>query len=262
MDVDKLLELVDKAGFWAAQSTEPQPDENSRKYYVLDGAWWMLEGVQNGSFHYVFRRNPKPTPITEIGCYLAKNLVKSNESVIPMPGCAPATQTSEHRCNGNISLRLFATQTVMAVCHSVPLRVEIQNCGQKELSIAIANEENLGFPANLPLVVRDSHGTRVSPMGYSLGGAFGSPYEWWIPLPPGYLYGRDVTVTQYHSAFVNTPGEYEVTVQYSGIPRPAPFGTRSRKSASVPPEGSEVFTGRVESNAIAIEIVAPAADKR
>ena len=94
MDVDKLLELVDKAGFWAAQSTEPQPDENSRKYYVLDGAWWMLEGVQNGSFHFVFHRNPKPTPITEIGCYLTKNLVKFSDSVIPMPGCTSATQTN------------------------------------------------------------------------------------------------------------------------------------------------------------------------
>lgn len=94
VDVDKLLELVDKAGFWAAQSTEPQPDENSRKYYVLDGAWWMLEGVQNGSFHFVFHRNPKPTPITEIGCYLTKNLVKFSDSVIPMPGCTSAIQTN------------------------------------------------------------------------------------------------------------------------------------------------------------------------
>ena len=169
---------------------------------------------------------------------------------------------SEPRCSGDVSLRLFATQTVVAVGHSVPLRVEIQNCGQKELWIAIANEENIGFPANLPLIVRDSHRRRVPPAGPELVGAFGNPYEWWIPLPPGYLYGRDVTVTQYHSAFVNTPGKYEVTVQYSGIPRPAPSGARSRKSTSVPPEGSEVFTGRVESNAIAIEIVAPAADKR
>ena len=94
VDVDKLLELVDRAGFWAAQSTELQPDENSRKYYVFDGAWWMLEGVQNGSFHYVFNRNPKPTPITEIGCYLARNLVKSSGSVIPMSGCTSAVQTN------------------------------------------------------------------------------------------------------------------------------------------------------------------------
>jgi hypothetical protein len=103
LEVDKLLELVDKAGFWAVQSTEPQPDENGHKYYVLDGAWWMLEGVQKGSFHYVFRRNPKPTPITEIGCYLAKNLVKSNGSVIPMPGCAPPGQVSINEITGKVS---------------------------------------------------------------------------------------------------------------------------------------------------------------
>jgi len=171
----------------------------------------------------------------------------------PMPG--------ESRCEGNISLHLFVAQTVVAVGHSVPLRLEMQNCGQKELWIAIANEESLGFPANLQLIVRDQHRRRVLPSNYSLVGAFGKSYEWWIPLPPGYLYGRDVTVTQYHSAFVNTPGKYEVIVQYSGIARPVPFGKPSRKSASVPPEGAEVFTGRVESNSIAIEIVTPAADK-
>jgi hypothetical protein len=44
--------------------------------YVLDGSCWMVEGVNKGSFHYVYRRNPKPSPITEIGCYLAKDLAK------------------------------------------------------------------------------------------------------------------------------------------------------------------------------------------
>jgi hypothetical protein len=171
----------------------------------------------------------------------------------PIPG--------EPRCEGNISLRLFAKQTVIAVGHSVPLRVEIQNCGQKELWIAIANEENLGFPANLPLIVRDRHRRRVPPNGYSLLGALGKPYQWWIPLRPGYLYGRDVEVNQYHSGFVNAPGKYEVTVAYSGIPRPVPSDRPGRRSTSIPPEDSEVFTGRVESNPIVIEIVAPAADK-
>jgi hypothetical protein len=177
----------------------------------------------------------------------------AQDSATPIP--------SERHCEGNISLHLFATRTVVAVGHSVPLRVEIKNCGEKELWIAIANEENIGFPANLPLIVRDRHRRKVLPKKYSLVGAFGKPYEWWIPLPPGYLYGRDVNVTEYHSAFVNIPGKYQITVQYSGIPRPTPSRKPGREPASVPPEGSEVFTGRVESNPIVIEIAAPSAEK-
>ena len=100
-DVDKLLELVNKAGFWAVPSTEPEPPTTGRKYYVFDGFWWMLEGVQNGSFHYVFRQNPKPTAITEIGCYLAKNLVKADSYVVPMAPCAPTVQTNHFGIRGS-----------------------------------------------------------------------------------------------------------------------------------------------------------------
>jgi hypothetical protein len=183
----------------------------------------------------------------------------------PIEGHAQDSGTltqSEPRCEGNISLRLFVTQTFVYVGHSVPLRVELKNCGQKTLWTAIANETNFGFPANLQLFVRDQHRRRVLPDGYSILGASGTPGEWWIPLPPGYLYGRDVIVTRYISAFVKMPGKYEVTVLYSGIPRPAPSSKFDRKSPTVPPEGDEVFTGRAESNPIVIEIVAPAADTR
>lgn len=92
VQVDKLLEQVDKAGFWAVPSTEPEPANTGRQYYVLHGFWWMLEGVQNGSFHYVFRQNPKPTAITQIGCYLARNLVKVDRYAVPMAPCAPTIQ--------------------------------------------------------------------------------------------------------------------------------------------------------------------------
>jgi hypothetical protein len=86
-DVNRLLEIVEKAGFWSMNSIEQKTDVVGPKSYEFDGAWWMLEGVQNGSFHYVFRRNPKPSPITDIGCYLAKELAKPGDSSIPMPGC-------------------------------------------------------------------------------------------------------------------------------------------------------------------------------
>ena len=87
-DIDKLLDLVDKAGFWTAPSIEPEPPKTGRQPYVMDGFWWMFEGVQSGSFHYVFRQNPRPTAITEIGCYLAKNLIKADSYAVPMAPCA------------------------------------------------------------------------------------------------------------------------------------------------------------------------------
>jgi len=92
-DVEKLLLLVQQAEFWSTPRTEESADERARKAYVLDGAWWMLEGLRSGSFYYVFRRNPRPSPITEIGCYLAKELVKSAEHAIPMAGCISHSQS-------------------------------------------------------------------------------------------------------------------------------------------------------------------------
>jgi len=91
-DVDKLLELVRKAEFWSAAKIEQEPSDGKPKPYLLDGAFWMLEGVHGGSFHYVFRQNPNPNPITEIGCFMAKDLVKPVERTIPMAGCPSRTR--------------------------------------------------------------------------------------------------------------------------------------------------------------------------
>ena len=175
-----------------------------------------------------------------------------------------ALTQSEPRCQGSISLRLFAPQTVVHLGHAVPLRMEIKNCGQKTLWTGILNEENNGFPASFQLFARDQNGRTVPPehSGYSLLGVIGIPWECWIPLPSGYFYGRDVIITSDISAFMNTPGKYEVTVVYSGIVRPVLSSKRDRKSTSIPHERDEVFAGRVESNPIVIEIVAPATDSR
>jgi hypothetical protein len=172
------------------------------------------------------------------------------------PGISPP---SGPRCEGNLSVHLSAPQAVFESGHPVPLRVEIQNCGKKELWIALSYEEFLGFPANLPLMIRDTHRRQVLPSTFWIHESpFGpGPHEWWIRLPPGYLYGRDVTLTKYESAFVETPGKYQITVSYSGIDRPSPLGKSPARPTSVPPEGSNVFTGRVESDPIVIEIVAP-----
>lgn len=90
VDVNKLLQLIDKAGFWSmasVESTEQKTDAAGRKVMVFDGAWWMLEAVQNGSYHYVYRQNPEPGSFTEVGCYLANDLAKRDDSAISLTRC-------------------------------------------------------------------------------------------------------------------------------------------------------------------------------
>jgi hypothetical protein len=85
-DVEKLLQLVEKAGFWSMRPTELRTDgDTGRKVYELDGTFWTLEGVRNGSFHYVYRRSSAPSPFTEVARYLAKDLAKLDDSVIFIP---------------------------------------------------------------------------------------------------------------------------------------------------------------------------------
>jgi hypothetical protein len=89
-EVHHFLQLVENAGFWSADRSSPDPNAkgSSEHRYLLEGSWWMLEGARNGSFHYEYRRNPAPSSLTEIGCYLAKDLAKPDGQEIPMAGCA------------------------------------------------------------------------------------------------------------------------------------------------------------------------------
>jgi len=91
-DVQNFLALVEKVKFWSMPSVEKKVEkknEGGRKTYVLDGAWWMVEGVRNGSFHYVFRRNPEITSFTEVGRDLVNNLAKIDNSVLSIPEYSP-----------------------------------------------------------------------------------------------------------------------------------------------------------------------------
>jgi hypothetical protein len=91
-DVNKLLQLLAKVEFWSMSSTgddEKKTDAAGRKSYVMDGSYWMVEGVHEGSFHYVYRQNPKPGSVTEIACNLAKELTKPNDSGISITLCTP-----------------------------------------------------------------------------------------------------------------------------------------------------------------------------
>jgi hypothetical protein len=75
-DVKKFLQLIEKSGFWSMSSIEQKTDEVGRRTYTFDGTLWLLEGVGNGSFHYVYRRNPAPSPFKEVGRYLLESLPK------------------------------------------------------------------------------------------------------------------------------------------------------------------------------------------
>ena len=90
-DVGKFLNLVEFDGFWSMSSSE-EKKVGRDKVYVFDGSCWMVEGLRSGSFHYVFRRNPKPSSFTEVGRYLVKNLAKIDDSIISIPPYTSASQ--------------------------------------------------------------------------------------------------------------------------------------------------------------------------
>jgi hypothetical protein len=88
--VVRLLEMVDRAGFWTSAASEgfdQKTDSAGHRTFVLDGSWWLLEGVQNGSYHRAARRNSTPGALTDIGCYLAKEPTGPDDSPAPMTGC-------------------------------------------------------------------------------------------------------------------------------------------------------------------------------
>lgn len=78
-DVSGFLQLLTRVEFWSmpsSEGSEQKTDAAGRKPYVMDGAFLTVEGVQQGSFHYVSRLNPKPGSITELACHLAADLAK------------------------------------------------------------------------------------------------------------------------------------------------------------------------------------------
>jgi hypothetical protein len=81
-DVEGFLWVIERANFWSIPSTEQR---EARKGYQLDGSFWMLDGVRDGSFHYIIRRNPQPSPFTGVGRYLVKNLAKIESAVLSIP---------------------------------------------------------------------------------------------------------------------------------------------------------------------------------
>ncbi len=86
LEVKEFLQLVDKVGFWSMTKIEEISELNGRKVYIRDGGAWIVEGVRNGSFHYVYGPNPKSGPIMEIVHYLARDLARLGNSELSIPG--------------------------------------------------------------------------------------------------------------------------------------------------------------------------------
>jgi hypothetical protein len=80
-DVSGFLDSVKRARFWQLPTTE-QPEKE-----MPDGSYWFLEGTRDSEYHLVYRRSPeaKPSPYTDIGRYLSKDLAKLPDSTIRIP---------------------------------------------------------------------------------------------------------------------------------------------------------------------------------
>jgi hypothetical protein len=74
-EVAQLLDLMASNQFWSLSETAPAPR-------VLDGEFWLLEGVRNGKYHAAYRYSPQPGLYTRIGRYLAKDLARLDDSII------------------------------------------------------------------------------------------------------------------------------------------------------------------------------------
>jgi hypothetical protein len=71
---NRLLALIDKAGFWEMPyaEKEPQADEKGESTVCLHGSEWVLEGVKEGKFHAVNRYCPNEKRFEKLGEYFAK----------------------------------------------------------------------------------------------------------------------------------------------------------------------------------------------
>ena len=67
--VNRFLECVKRGDFWQLPTQE-------HEQRVVDGSYWVLEGVRDGNYHLVYRRAPelKPGAFTDISRNLAKDL--------------------------------------------------------------------------------------------------------------------------------------------------------------------------------------------
>jgi hypothetical protein len=192
--------------------------------------------------------------VSAIVCILVFGLLARLDAPIPAKQEPP-----NHNEQSPLSLHISVPAHTFQVGGTVPLRIEVQNVGKEDLWLGFSTETVLGMPANFSVIVRHMPSRRtVAPEGYVLRE---SPYgrgaqEWWVRLQSTYFYGRDIQLTRYESAFVDKPGKYQILVQYEGLSlSSAAIPKKSGTPLPRPPDTSTVFTGKIESNPIEVEIV-------
>jgi hypothetical protein len=82
-DLNKFLQLVDRAKFWTMPLTEGNKVSAGRRDITFDGGFWVFEGVSKGCYHVVVRRAPEKSSFTEMVTFLAKDMAKLSDATIP-----------------------------------------------------------------------------------------------------------------------------------------------------------------------------------
>jgi hypothetical protein len=65
--VKNLREEIDRLGFWTLQVRDPNTAGR-------DGAQWVIEGIDRGTYHLIDRRSPEKGPVRELGLYFIREL--------------------------------------------------------------------------------------------------------------------------------------------------------------------------------------------
>lgn len=73
-DVDELLSKINDEKFWMLKSTE------DNEYIGCDGSDWIIEGVENGNYHFVERWSPEQGDVRNLGlCFIKLSQEKIDE---------------------------------------------------------------------------------------------------------------------------------------------------------------------------------------
>jgi len=158
-----------------------------------------------------------------------------------------------------LTLRISAPKDTYETGSPVPLHIEFQNLSDHELMIGFLLDDVSGVPSFVRINIFDASGAKV-PGAYTL---HLSPFlqdwghGWWVPLGPGYFYGRELYLTPTLYPFLTKSGDYQLSVQYEYFPpenkaaTPTSEGGLNRQRS----HASRVFIGKLTSNQLRIRIL-------
>jgi hypothetical protein len=128
----------------------------------------------------------------------------------------------------------------------VPLRIFFDNSGSGSVKLGFASDPIEG-QTSLILDIRDSSG-KPAKLGlqYHMSPFGRATRDFFVTLAPDHFYGWTENLIPYTHAFLNTPGDYDVTAVYDYAP---PNG-ELKNSISI-------FSGRLKSTTLKITVVPP-----